>query len=59
MVVEETLTEDQVGQLSNQDYVLALGGSRFADASVFHWWNLGRFVNQGGLLERLKSWQPT
>ena len=49
----ETLTEEQVGELSNQGYVLALGGSRFADASVFHGWNLGRFVNQGGLLEGL------
>ena len=51
----ETLTEEQVGGLSNQDYVLDVGESRFADASVFHGWNLGRFVNQGGLLEGLKK----
>ena len=50
----ETLTEEQVGVLPNQDYVLDVGESRFADASVFHGWNLGRFVNQGGLLEGLK-----
>ena len=51
----ETLTEEQVGGLSNQDYVLDVGESRFADASVFHGWILGRFVNQGGLLEGLKK----
>ena len=51
----ETLTEEQVGGLSNQDYVLDVGESRFADASVFHGWNLGWFVNQGGLLEGLKK----
>ena len=51
--IAETLTEEQVGNISNQDYVIDVGDSRSVDASVFHGWNLGRFVNQGGLLEGL------
>ena len=51
----ETLTEEQANDLPNQDYVMNIGNSRSVDASVFHGWNLGRFINQGGLLEGLKT----
>ena len=51
----ETLTEEQVGNISNHDYILDVRDSRCVDASVFHGWNLDRFVNQGGLLEGLKK----
>ena len=51
----ETLTEEQIQNISNPDYILEVRDSMFVDASVFHGWNLGRFVNQGGLLEGLKQ----
>ena len=51
----ETLTEEQVGNISNHDYILDVRDSRCVDASVFRGWNLDRFVNQGGLLEGLKK----